>query len=250
MIYSRRRRGRFTEADRALRAALGDAALVAWYDARFPATLDAAALGSWSDARGSSGYGPALSQSTTDNKPTYSAANRTVAFDGSNDSVGSTAAGWNTITAACAVVVVSTLMSTGGAVERLCTLGDASGSMLGLGRAASDGDVQAIAAGSSVTAAFSSSGLTGTRVFHGWKLAASGGNITAGVRVGSAAAVTASAAAADATATRFRLAVNAAANASFGDTTMKAALVIKGTYTTAMQNAVNEWARAVHGASI
>jgi hypothetical protein len=204
-------------------------------------------VGSWADARGASAYAPALVQSTADAKPVYSASARTITFDGTDDYLRATSATWNTITAACAVIVVGTLPSTVGSEERVLEVAAGDGTnVIGLNRAASNGNPSAFVVGvatASITAA------AGTRVFHGRRTAASGGNVTVGARLGAETEVTSTGAGADKTANAITLGASRA-TALFADTIVRSLLVLKGGYTSAQQVAVNEWARAVHGASI
>lgn len=251
MLYTRRRRGKFSAADRALRSAIGDAALIGWYDARFPWTIDAAAVASLADARGSSGYGPALAQGTAGAKPAYSASGQTITFDGSDDNLRVASATLDAISAAGAVVMVGTQSSTGGTVEAYINIGDSSrNNILRLSRATSDGAIT-VQADTDFVPGTTATGGSGTRVFHAWRTAASGGNITANLRVGSGSVSTATNTASDQTWHEITIGANQSASPGLcADIVVRAILVIKGSYPTASQNAVNEWARAAHGATI
>lgn len=251
LIYSRRRRGRIAEADRYLRSVLSDALLIGWYDTRFPWTIDAAAVGSWGDARGASGYGPALVQATAADKPAYSASAQTITFDGVSEYLRATSATWNTITAAHAIVLVGTVPSTGATdAERMVETSTAAGaSVLMIRREVSNGVMSFIAAGGSPSVGRAAP--SGRSILHCHRTASSGGNVTVLGRVGSAASTTATAATTDATMNRLTLGASRFDVATlFADMALRAALVIKGDYTAAQQVAVNEWAKAVHGASV
>lgn len=251
LIYTRRRRS--ARADRQLRQVIGDAALIGWYDARFPWTIDAAAVGSWTDARGSSGYGPALVQATANDKPTWDPAALTVTFDGISDYLRVASATFNTITAAGALVYVGAVPSTV-SLEALVAMGtNANAHVFRLARNASDGTFTAQAdTDIAPSAARSLAGLTtGVRVLHGRRTASSAGNIDVAARIGAGTETVVNGASADQTWHTLTVGANHAGTvAAFSDIACRAVLVIKGTYTAAQQEAVAEWARAAHGASI
>lgn len=246
-----RRRGTLASDIRSLVAVLGgDAAVIGFYDARFGITITGTGVSSWADARGSSGFGPTLVQGTDAARPAYSASERTVSFDGSDDFLRATDSAYAAVTAACALVWVGTIPSTGGVTtECIADLSDASDvQILTHRRAVNDGvfRVEAAAANAATRTA-----AAGTRVHHGRRTASSAGTVTCGARIGSAVEGTTTPTVDDLIGDRLTLGGSRADTpSSFGDPIIRALLVIAGDYTSAMQTAVNEWGKSFHGATL
>lgn len=227
-----------------MRAALGDAKILAWYDCRFPWTATiATGVSSWADARRASGLGPSIAQGTGSAQPTYSATTG-LAFDGTNDALSSTS-GWTGVTSDCAIVLIGTLPSPDAVSNQTMAWLETSGAavVLAFGRLTNN-NIRALAGSSSTNQ--SSANTDGTRAFH-VRRAKAGSNTTTGMRVGAVAESTGTAAQADATAANFKVGF---AGSVFADVVVKAILVFNGTYTAAHALAVNEWARSAHKASI
>lgn len=93
----------------------GNAAVLAFYDARVGVTLASGKVSAWADVRGA-GFGPSLVQATPANQPAYDGANITV--DGVSTCLisGATAAMFNLVGVAMTLVVVGSINTASGSV--------------------------------------------------------------------------------------------------------------------------------------
>lgn len=234
---------------RTLVAALGgDAAVVALYDARFGITITGSGVSGWADARGASGFGPTIVQGTDAARPSYSASERAVTFDGSDDFLRATsAAALTSIADSCALVLVAQLAAQDASARSMCYLSNSS-SPAALAWLHSTTFQLRTQTPVLVNPTFP--GSSDVRVLHGRRTQAAG-DVVIGARMGSGAeSTTGPSAEAAVSPDRLTLGANNAgtAGAFTPITAARALLVVKGDYTAAMAAAVNQWALAVHRA--
>jgi hypothetical protein len=223
--------------------------VIGFYDTRYGVAVTGSGVSQWDDARGASGFGPALVQATDGARPPYDAAAKTITFDGAADNLRAVSATWGTITDACAVVVVG--MGPAAQLGTIRVVADLTDNTPAVAIRsfvpATDNDAAPSANGIDTTPQTVADfvGVSGARVLHA-RRAADG---TVGIRLGSETEATTANTLVATTATKITIGASSVGTPTlFADIVVRAVLVIKGEYATALQDTVNAWAVANHGA--